>query len=219
MSALGLNIGVFSNLPVIDRISCLSYLFASTNTYEQNTVSVWDLSQDKWCVKARVWDYLKILHGKSVGSTNPVDNINYRISSLEHFFLMGDETEMKDTNFLILNEKKEYTSEESESIVAFSDKIILITQFNEDPESIQLITNLKLEARIELWFYGLKNTDMNGYRSKWAHYFKGRGYEIGQNIPKTAPKPGLFTLFDPIKENNKDIEWEDSLTKLFYHAD
>ena len=124
MSALGLNIGVFSNLPVIDRISCLSYLFASTNTYEQNTVSVWDLSQDKWCVKARVWDYLKILHGKSVGSTNPVDNINYRISSLEHFFLMGDETEMKDTNFLILNEKKEYTSEESESIVAFSDKII-----------------------------------------------------------------------------------------------
>ena len=74
MSALGLNIGVFSNLPVIDRISCLSYLFASTNTYEQNTVSVWDLSQDKWCVKARVWDYLKILHGKSVGSTNPPGN-------------------------------------------------------------------------------------------------------------------------------------------------
>ncbi len=216
--SLGLNIGLISNLNNKDRISCLSYLFASTCAFENMSVTVWDLTPDIYLVKARVWDYIKVLHGK-FSSSNPVDQIIYRNSTIDHFGMMGDETAIRDVNFIIIDNKRKYSSTEILSLEAYCDKFIFITAFNSNVEEVALLDNFQTSKMIELWYYSnVDNKLIQDHLKKYSSYYSGQGYQFGEIIPKKEAIKGYFTFFESPSEQDLVSSWSTAITKLFYHA-
>jgi hypothetical protein len=182
------------------------------------TVNVWDLTANTILVKARVWDYLKVLHSNFI-EKNPVDQIIYRNSTIEHFGMMGDETAISDVNFIIIDDKKKYEPDEIISLEAYCDKFIYVTAYNENFEKIELLDNFKTSKIIELWFY--TNTPyelIQSHLNKYSNYYSGQGYEFGDLIPKKTPISGYFTFFDSPSEIEMASNWSNAITKLFYHA-
>lgn len=215
---LGLNIGVISNLNNRDKIRALSYLFSSTAVFENYSTTVWDLSSDQILIKARAWDYLKIVHGKFEGD-NPVDEIIYKVSNVDHFGIMGDETAIRDVNFLILDTAKQYSDIEMKTIEAYCDKFVMVSNFHANPENINLSTTLKTSRPIEIWFYSdIAQEQLIQYMEKFSAYFKGQGFEFGEIIPMHLSVAGFYTFYSKPKQSEFESEWATALTKIFYHA-
>lgn len=216
--ALGLNIGVISNLNERDKINALSFLFSSTAVFENYSTTVWDLSIDQTLIKARAWDYLKVLHGKYNGD-NPVDGIIYKVSTIDHFGIMGDETAIRDVNYLILDSNRLYTEVELQRMEAYCDKFIMVSSFNENPEKISLSNSVRTSRAIQLWFYcDIEQEKLTSYMEKYSAYYKGQGFEFGEIIPKKKSLPGLYTIYPKPEEKDLDSTWANALTKIFYHA-